>query len=247
MRIVVIIPTYNEKATIVSLIRALEDEFKLILRHEMRVLVVDGHSPDGTAAAARLEAAAYGNIDLIVETEKRGLGAAYIAGMNYAIRELRADAFIEFDGDFQHDPKDVKRMVGEFDGGYDYVIGSRYVPDGSVPAAWSFGRKFLSKYGSWFIRFMLRLPVHDCTSGLKLTRVRGFAERLPLSEEKVLSRRHAYKVHLLYEMVRLGAKVKEIPIQFLERARGSSKSTLQDIVESLKVVGVLYIRRLFGK
>lgn len=243
MKIVVIIPTYKERETITRLIDAVERGFLAISKHEMRILVVDGNSPDGTADAVREKTAQYNNVDLLVEKEKRGLGMAYIAGMNYAINNLRADALIEFDGDFQHDPADIARLVMEFDDGYDYVIGSRYVPGGSVPGEWAFHRKLLSKWGSWFVKFMLRLPTNDNTSGLKLSRVKNFAEKMPLSEDKILSKRHAYKVHFLYAMVKAGAKVKEIPIKFMERGGGSSKSSLEDIFETFKVVFKLWFGR----
>ncbi len=157
MRIVVIIPTYNERETIEELLDLVEAEFLLIKNHEMRVLVVDGNSPDGTAPAVRERAVKYGNIDLLAEYKKRGLGMAYIAGMRYAIDVLKADAIMEFDGDGQHDPKDVKKMVLELDNGYDYVIGSRYVAGGSIPAEWAFYRKFLSRFGSIFAKFVLDL------------------------------------------------------------------------------------------
>ena len=88
-------------------------------------------------------------------------------------------------------------------------------------------------------KIILWLPTNDNTSGLKLSRVKGFAEKLPLDENKILSRRHAYKIHLLYEMIKMGARTKEIPIQFLERGGGNSKSSIEDIVESLRVVLLL--------
>ena len=242
MRIIVIIPTYNERETVVNLIDDLEREFLSMPNHWFGILIVDGNSPDGTAEAVREMAANRRNIDLIVEKEKRGLGMAYIDGMNYAIHQLKADAFIEFDGDGQHNPKDIKRLVAELDNGYDYVIGSRYVQGGSIPEEWAWYRKFLSRFGSLFIKWLLRLPTNDNTSGFKLSRVARFAEKLPLSENQILSKRHAYKIHLLYEMLALGAKTKEIPIKFLERGGGASKSSLEDIIESLRVAFKLYFR-----
>ncbi len=240
MKIIVIVPTYNERETISRLIDALEKEFVDIPNHELGILIVDGNSPDGTAEAVREKMGLYKNIDFLSEKEKRGLGMAYLAGMKYAAEKMGAGAFIEFDGDFQHDPKDIKRLIRELDSGYDYVIGSRYVPGGAIPKKWGWHRKFLSWFGSRFIKVMLGLPTNDNTSGLKLTRVKGFFDRLPLSEEKILSKRHAYKIHLLYAMVHLGARVKEIPIKFLERAEGNSKSSLEDIFESLRVVWALF-------
>lgn len=241
-KIVVIIPTFNEKKSIIPLIGALESEFKSMPSHEMEILIVDGNSPDGTADAVRGMMPANQNLKLIVEKEKQGLGMAYIAGMRYAIDQLGADAFIEFDGDFQHDPKDIRRLVAEYDKGYDYVIGSRYVAGGSIPREWAWYRKLLSRFGSLFTQYMLWLPVKDNTSGFKLTRVEGFASHLPLDKDRILSRRHAYKIHLLYEMFRLGAKIKEVPIKFLERRGGDSKSSSEDIFESLRVVFGLYFR-----
>lgn len=242
MRIVVIIPTYNERETIDELLEAIEVEFALIKNHEMSVLIVDGNSPDGTAEVVRVMAEKYGNIDLLVEKEKRGLGMAYIAGMRHAIDVLRADAIMEFDGDFQHDPKDIKRLVAELDNGYDYIIGSRYVEGGSIPSEWALYRKILSRFGSLISKFILELPTKDNTSGFKLARVKGFAEKLPLSEDRILSRHYAYKIHLLYEMQKMGAKTIEVPIKFLEREHGSSKSNLGDIFESLRVVFALRFR-----
>lgn len=242
MKIVVIIPTYNERETIVGLIDDLEKEFKTMPKHQFGILIVDGNSPDGTAEAAVQKKKIYQNIDLIAEKEKRGLGLAYLAGMKYAIHTLKADAFIEFDGDGQHNPKDIRRLVAELDNGYDYVIGSRYVAGGSIPEEWAWHRKFLSRFGSHFIKWLLCLLTNDNTSGFKLSRVAGFAEKLPLNEKEILSKRHAYKIHLLYEMLALGAKTKEIPIKFLERGGGASKSSLEDIIESLRVAFVLYFR-----
>ena len=243
MKITVIIPTYNEKGTIGKLLGAVEKQIKEIQNHEMDILVVDGASPDRTADIVKAEFAIYPNLNLIVEKEKRGIGAAYIAGMKYAIEKLRADAVIEFDGDWQHDPKDIKRLVAEFDNGYDYVIGSRYISGGSIPKEWALWRKFLSRFGGLTAKIILGLPIEDSTSGLKLSRVKGFAENLPLDENKVLSKYYAYKIQFLCEIIKMGAKTKEIPIQFLERRGGSSKSTLKDIFDSLRVVFALYLKK----
>lgn len=244
MKIVVIIPTYNEADSVGEVIFLLEEEFKKMSGHEFQILVVDANSPDKTSEKVQEKAKIYGNIELLTEPKKRGLGSAYILGMNHAISKLKAEALVEFDGDFQHDPADLRRLIKELEAGCDYVIGSRYVPGGEIPEGWSRRQKFLSKYGSLFIRWMLALPTRDNTSGFKLSRVKNFAERLPLEENKILSRYHAYKIHLLYEMLKLGAKVKEVPIKFRERQGGSSKSTLLDIFESLKVVFILKMRNI---
>lgn len=236
MRIVFIIPTYNEADAIGELIFALESEFKKIPHHNFSILIVDANSPDGTANIVENFKNDFENIQIILEEFPSGLGSAYIKGMKFTMEKLNADAVFEFDGDFQHDPSDIPKFIREFDAGYDCIIGSRYISGGEIPREWSWYKRFLSKYGSLFIRKILNLPTRDNTSGFKLTRVIGYLEKLPLEEEKIFSRFHAYKIHLLYETIRLGAKVKEVPIKFLERKSGSSKSTARDISESLKVV-----------
>lgn len=244
MKIITIIPTYNERESIGVLLDALTGKiFKEIQNHQIEVLVVDGNSPDGTADIVKAKSVIYSNINLIVEKEKRGIGAAYIAGMKYAIEKLGADAVIEFDGDGQHNPKDIKRLVAEFDKGYDYVIGSRYIPGGSIPKEWALWRKFLSRFGGLTAKIILGLPISDPTSGFKLSRVKNFAEKLTLDKNKILSKYYAYKIQFLYEMIKMGAETKEIPIRFLERRGGTSKSTLRDIFDSLYVVFALKFRK----
>lgn len=245
MKIVIIIPTYNEKSSISFLINAIEEELKLIKNHQTILLFIDGHSTDGTTEVIQEKQREYKDIHLIVEKEKRGLGAAYITGMNYAIHQLSVDAIMEFDGDFQHDPRDIKRLIAEMDNGYDYVIGSRYVAGGGIPPEWAWHRKFLSKFGGIFVRKVLGLPVYDSTSGFKLSRVKNFAERLPLDENKILTKKYAYKIEFLQSMVKMGAKIKEVPIKFLTRKNEKSKSTLMDIFNFLRVVIILKLRDLF--
>jgi len=123
MKIVVILPTYNERENIVLMVRALQEEFRA-LPHDMHILVVDDNSPDGTADAVRAEARSLQNLHLITGM-KAGLGAAYIRGMKHAIEQLQADAVMEMDADFSHKPEDVPRLIEGLDHGADFVIGSR--------------------------------------------------------------------------------------------------------------------------
>lgn len=245
MRIVIIIPTYNEADSIKYLLEELQKEIVEIKNHDFQILVVDANSPDGTGDRVIELQKAQKNIKLLKEEKRNGLGSAYIKGMTHAISEMIADAILEFDGDFQHDPREIKHLIQKFDQGFDYVIGSRYVSGGEIPKEWAWYRKVLSKYGSLFIKNILNLPTNDNTSGFKLSRVKNYADQLPLSEKKILSLLHAYKIHLLYEMQKLGAKTIEVPIKFLERKNGSSKNTIRDIFESLKVVFILRLRSLF--
>ncbi|MDP2650177.1 MAG: polyprenol monophosphomannose synthase [bacterium] len=236
MRIVIIIPTYNERASIKALLETCVRSVFPKIAHEMRILVVDGNSPDGTAESVSKLAATHREIFLLKERKKRGIGAAYAAGIRHAIEILHADAIVEFDGDGQHNPADIPRLISEFDKGFDLVIGSRYVQGGSIPKEWAFWRKALSRFGGLFAKAVLHLPTNDNTSGFKLTRVKGFGEHLPLEEPYLLSRYYAYKIQFLHELIRRKARVAEIPIAFRERQNGTSKNTMRDILDSLRIV-----------
>lgn len=239
MKITIIIPTYNEGEAIGSLLDAVVKEISGLKQHNFSILIIDGKSKDNTADVVREKIQKNPNIHLIVEKEKRGLGNAYLNGMNYAIDTLKADAFMEFDGDFQHNPRDIKKLIEKLDQGYEYIIGSRYIPDGTIPAEWPWYRKAISSIGNLVIRIGLNVGVKDATSGFKLTKVAGFKEKMPLKQGELISLRHAYKIHFLYSMIKGGAKTTEVPIEFLNRNKGISKSTFEDIIESLKVVGIL--------
>jgi dolichol-phosphate mannosyltransferase len=245
MKAVVIIPTYNEAGAIAGLLDEVIAVFKTAPEHHWRVLVVDANSPDGTAELVRATALRHpGRIELIVEPAKRGIAAAYLLGMRHAINELHADAFIEFDGDGQHDPRDIPRLIAALEDGYDYAIGSRYVAGGAIPAGWARYRKILSRFGSLYARLLLELPVHDATSGLKATRVATLASALPLAEEELISRQYAYKLQFLYAATLAGAKIREIPITFRIREHDISKSAFWDILESLRLTFILRVRTL---
>ncbi len=212
----------------------------------MKILVVDDSSPDGTADVVRERMKVHKNIELLLG-RKEGLGTAYARGMKYAMSKMGADAVIELDADFQHDPRDVKRLVAAFDEGYDYVIGSRYIKGGSIPQQWSFYRKFVSWGGNLFARVVLLfLRTHDVTSGFKLTRVKGFLDKVDL--DHLLSKYYAYKIHILFEIIKnRGAKVKEIPINFHYRERGSSKIEQKDLFDSFRVTIILFFKSRFFK
>ncbi len=243
MKIAIVIPTLNESKIIRTLLDSIILEVGKNTRHTFVIIVVDSKSIDGTSDIVINMTKNYPNIVLLTE-ERRGLGYAYLHGINYAINELKVDAFMEFDGDYQHDPKDINRLVNKLDEGYDYVIGSRYIMNGSIPKEWPWYRKVLSYLGNLIIRAGLNIKVSDATSGFKLSRVSGFKYKIPLQNKELISYRHAYKIHFLYCMIKGGAKTTEVPIVFLNRSNGISKSTFEDVIESLRVIYVLNIRNL---
>ncbi len=239
MKVVVVIPTYNEKENIAILIEGLEKEFKQI-SHDAHILVVDGNSPDGTADIVRQLSQKYPNLHLLLEKEKAGLGAAYVFGMQHAMKELGAEVVIEMDADLQHSPADVKQLVAEIDKGADVVVGTRYIEGGSIPKNWGLHRKFISVFGNIFARLMMGMwDCHDVSSGFRATRVKGFLEKVALNS--LLSKRFGYKLDLYYRLHQLGAKIAEVPIKFHEREAGDSKQEFaniskNDFIDTLMVV-----------
>lgn len=240
MKIVIIIPTYNERPNIEKMIPLLEEEiFPKVKNHHPQILIVDDKSPDGTADVVSGFMKKWHNIELLTG-EKNGLGAAYVRGMKYAMDKMDADAVMEFDSDFQHNPHDIPRLIEALDKGADYVIGSRYIPGGSIPQGWGVDRKFLSVFGSLFIRIVwLNFSIHDMTSGFKLTKT-AFLKKVDI--DHLLSKNFAYKVEILHDIVKLKAKVVEVPIVFNEREKGNSKINVSDQFESFYVVVRLALR-----
>jgi len=238
MKIVIIIPTYNEAESTREMIGTLAEILPTIKNHTVEVLYVDDSSPDGTAEVVKKAQSQYPWLHLLGGGKKQGLGVAYSRGMQYAMKNLHADYLMEFDADFQHPPADIPRLIAEIDNGYDYILGSRYIPGGSIPASWGFNRKFLSVVGNLVARFTLLIPkIHDCTGGFKLARVKGFMDEFDFST--LLSKSFAYKIHLLFYMVNKGARVKEVPFHFAPRSTGESKIIKNEMQETLRVIFLL--------
>lgn len=240
MKIIVILPTYNERVNIQKLIPVLEEKvFPGIKNHDMHILVVDDNSPDGTKDEVRKFMQKWKNIDLLLG-DKEGLGAAYVRGMHYAMGTMKGEAVIEFDADFQHDPNDIPGLIAAMDKGADYVIGSRYVPGGAIPKEWGLHRKIISRFGGLFAQIVLwTWSVHDMTSGFKLTKT-SFLKKVDL--DHLYSKYYAYKLHILHDVMLQKPRVVEVPIIFYERKEGSSKITRKDLFDSFWVVIRLRLR-----
>jgi len=246
---VIVIPTYNEVDNIGKMIKYLNTKTfpnivakkgDLLESWDMKILVVDGNSPDGTGRIVEKESKKYNNTYLLTETSKDGIGAAYLKGFKYAIDKLKADFVFEFDGDFQHPPETIPLMLKAMEEGYDYVIGSRKIKGGSNPKGWGFKRVFFSEVGGLVARFIMFFPfknffkVTDPTTGLKVTRVKGFIDKMDLDwkGDRLLTKSFGYKLQLLFETLKMGAKFKEVPLKFHVRNAGESKieaKTAKDI------------------
>ncbi len=225
--VVIIIPTYNERQNIGLLIDSLQSEFGSI-PHDMHILVVDDTSPDGTADVVREKCSQCSNLRLLLG-QKKGLGAAYIRGIKYALDVMNADVIMQMDADFSHDPADVPRLIAALDEGADFVIGSRYVKGGKIPDNWSLLRRMISRWGNRCARYIAGLnPVRDCTAGFRAIRV-PVLRSIDFDNLKVQG--YAFLMALLHGAVSHNAVVREVPVVYTERAHGETKLGIKDIVE----------------
>jgi dolichol-phosphate mannosyltransferase len=247
MKIVVIPATYNEKGNIERLITILEEEvFPKIKNHEMYILVADDNSPDGTADEVRKLMGKWKNIS-ISSGEKKGLGAAYIRGMTYAVEKLSADVVFEIDADLQHDPHKIPEFIKKIEQGCDMVVGNRYSDGGSIPENWPLIRKIFSIVANLFVRTVFtEFSIHDWTGGYRALKKEVF-----LKEKSSLNnfKGYIFQISFLHKAVRDGFKIGEVPFHFSDRTLGSSKiAPLGYIMDVVKYVVFSRIKELiFGK
>ncbi len=247
MKIVVIPATYNEKGNIERLISIMEEEvFPQINNHEMYILVADDNSPDGTGDEVRKLMKKWKNIS-ISSGPKKGLGAAYIRGMTYAVEKLDADVMFEIDADLQHDPHKIPQFLKKIDEGYDMVIGNRYSDGGSIPENWPLLRKIFSIVANLFVRTVFtKFSIHDWTGGYRALRKEVF-----LKEKDKLTnfRGYIFQISFLHKAVRDGFKIAEVPFHFSDRTLGNSKiAPLGYVVDVVAYVVISRIKELaFGK
>lgn len=232
MSLAVIIPTYNEKENLPLLVKRLQD----LPLADVSILVIDDNSPDGTGELADELAAKFpGQISVMHRQGKLGLGTAYIAGFKQLIK-TGVDFIAQMDADFSHEPEKLIEFVSAING-YDMVIGSRYVPGGSLDVTWPFWRKALSGFGNFYARTILGIRVRDITGGYRLWR-RETLEAIPL--DSIRSNGYIFQVEMGYVTSKLGFKIKEVPIYFAERKLGKSKMNFSIQIEAaLRVWGLL--------
>jgi dolichol-phosphate mannosyltransferase len=232
MKTLIIIPTYNEYDNLRPL---LEQIYTYAPASD--ILIVDDNSPDGTGRLADEVSAENRQVHVMHRAGKLGLGTAYIAGFKYAV-EHQYDAAFEMDADFSHDPRYLPDFLNAIETA-DLVIGSRYVEGGGTPN-WSPLRRFISGGGNIFARFMLGIPVHDCTAGFRCYR-RDVLESIDL--DTIESQGYAFQVELAYRVYKHNFKIVETPIIFKDRRVGKSKMSRAIFLEGFTWV----IRARFGK
>ena len=235
MRPFVVVPTYNERDNLPALVT------ELLRLPDLTVLVVDDDSPDGTGQVAdRLAAEGAGRVAVIHRTGPRGLGRSYVEAMGSAL-ERGATHVCQMDADFSHDPADVPRLI-DATRSADLAIGSRYVAGGRL-RDWPKHRVALSVLANQYVRSIMRLPVHDCTSGFRCWRA-DLLRRVPL--DRVISDGYAFQVELAWEAHTRGARIVEVPITFVERRLGQSKLSSGVVMESALLPWRLIARRKGG-
>lgn len=232
--VVIIIPTYDEKGNIGRAIDQLEKVFQEVpLKYDMRILVVDDSSPDGTAAEVKDKIREFKNVYLLINKKKMGLGGAYLSGMKYAVETLNPDIFFEFDADLSHDPKLVPQFLEKLEQGYDLVLGSRYIKGGAIPNNWGLKRKFYSVVGNMIIMTVLTdFRIRDWTTGYRAITRRVYDKVCPLlGEERFFG--YTFQIGFLHKTVRAGFKVGEVPLKFVDRTLGRSKLGAEYIKNTL--------------
>lgn len=213
-RKIVIIPTYNEKENIEKIIRAV-----FALEGEYHILVIEDGSPDGTSAIVKkLQTEFTDRLFMIERQGKLGLGTAYITGFRWSV-EHKYDYIFEMDADFSHNPEDLPRLYAACRDGADLAIGSRYCNGISV-INWPIGRVIMSYYASVYVRTVLGMKVYDTTAGFKCYR-RQVLETIDL--DKVRMKGYGFQIEMKYSTYKLGFKIKEVPIIFVDRKEGTSK------------------------
>jgi dolichol-phosphate mannosyltransferase len=209
---------------------------------EVRVLVIDDNSPDGTGELADRLAAELDYVDVLHREQKEGLGPAYLAGFHRALAD-GAELVLEMDCDFSHDPDDVPRLLGAVEEGADLALGSRYVKGGAV-RNWGLVRRFVSAGGSLYARVLLGVNIRDLTGGFKCFR-REVLEAIDLSS--IHSRGYAFQIEVTYRALRRGFRVVEIPITFADREVGGSKMSRAIVAEAIWKVPGLRLAALLGR
>ena len=228
MKLAVVIPTYNEKETIQSLIEKLFSEIKPIV-DELHVVIIDDSSPDGTANIVTDLSDKFQKISLIQRPTKLGLGAAYKDGFNHVLEKIDSDLIVQMDADHSHNPSEIVTMLQEIEG-YDFVVASRHMPNSSI-VGWGVGRQMTHSFAGIIARISARIDIKDSTSGFRMFK----RETLQSIEfDKIESDGFAFQIEMLYQLKQKGFRGLEMPTIFVNRNSGKSKMGGTEIMQFIK-------------
>ena len=226
MSVLIVVPTYNERENLPTLVALLRETVP-----EADILVVDDSSPDGTGDMADGLAAADGHIHVLHRTAKDGLGRAYVAGLGWGL-EHGYERLVQMDADLSHDPRAVPTLLAASRHGYNLVLGSRYVPGGGTQN-WGLVRRGLSRFGSLYAHVILGLPFHDLTGGFKCWTRSTLAD---IDLPSIRSNGYSFQIEMTYRAVLRGHSVAEVPILFVDRVDGTSKMSKRIVWEAMFMV-----------
>ena len=235
MRPLVVLPTYNEAENVAEALRRARAAVP-----EAEVLVVDDNSPDGTADLAEELGRELGGVHVLRRPGKSGIGNAYRAGFRWGL-ERGYDAMVEMDADLSHDPGELPLLLAGLSGAH-VVIGSRYIPGGSIPN-WAWHRRLLSQAGNLYAAAMLGMRVKDLTSGFRAYDASTLRD---MDLDRIRADGYGFQIEMAFRAHRRGWRVTEVPIRFIDRVEGQSKMSMRIVVEALLLVTLWGVRRLFG-
>lgn len=239
LRTLVVIPTYNERDNLPRLVPRILEQSTAI-----DVLVVDDNSPDGTGEVAEELARESDRVHVLRRPGKAGLGAAYVAGLQWGLDAGRYQVLVEMDADLSHPPEQLPTFLEAIRSGADVVVGSRYV-DGRVTVVnWPISRLLISLFGSWYARTITGLPVRDATGGFNAFRRDVLAA---LGLDRIQSNGYSFQIELKYRAWRQGRRIREVPIVFTERDSGESKMSKRIVREAVWKVWKLRLMALLGR
>ena len=238
MKLAIIIPTYNEKETLPTLVEKLFNEVKKVAEKSF-VIIMDDSSPDGTARIAADLNDKYKNITVIKRPTKLGIGSAYKEGFQIALNRFDPDYVVQMDADSSHDPKEIPIMANKIKE-HDYVIASRHMPGGTI-IGWGVGRKLLHCTAGIIARACAKLDIKDPTSGFRMFK-KNVLQAINFSEIK--SEGFAFQVELLCHLKTKGLKGIEIPSRFVNRQKGKSKMAFSETMQFTKMCWNLLMNRI---
>ena len=229
MNIAIVIPTYNEKETLPSLIEKIFDKIRPLVE-ELHVIIVDDSSPDGTADIARNLGEKFQKISVIQRPTKMGLGAAYKDGFTHVLQKLESNLVVQMDADHSHDPSELVNMIEKIVD-YDFIIASRHVTGSSV-TGWGFSRKVTHSIAGAIAKVSANIDIEDCTSGFRMFK-RSALEKIEF--DKIEADGFAFQIEVLYQLKQKGFRGLEVPTTFVNRTKGESKMGSSEVIQFIRM------------
>ena len=237
-KILIIIPTYNEKNNIINL----TNEIKNVLNKSnlnYKILFIDDNSKDGTIEIINKLKLEDQKINLIVREKKMGIGSAYLEGFRWGLKEIKPDVFIQLDADFSHPPKDIPRLIQAIKEGNNVVVGSRYISGGKTES-WTLFRNIVSKTANFMSRKILKIEIKDTTSGFRALDSKAVEIAIKFNFS---SKGYSYQVESLYLYNKFNLECDEVPFTFKNRVVGGSKLSILEIFQFIYTICKLRLSR----